>query len=432
MKGESPDTKGRRKFITAGASLALAGVFSCLPNIAHSSPTKINARNKKIVIIGGGFSGAKVASRLLTLLPDSQITIIEQYRTFIPGPSVMGYLFSDISLASISYNYKNLQKAGVNVIHDRVVAIDPDTNIVSTSTNKVQYDTLVLATGISLAVNEINGLADHAEQNYCIYDRTKIAKLRDKLQNFNKGSILVSVPSSALSCPPAPYEYCLLLAEYMRKHKRKGVKIVLLDTGITPQPRPLSDVFYDRLDANSDFIEYVPAAGDINGINVASKTVSTTYGDDFNYDLLSIIPKQTVASFVDKHKLGSEGDNFTAVNLLTMQTTKYQNIYAPGDIARTPYGKSAYSADVNGEMCARAIAISYGAKITPTEPVVEVACFPYVDYSNAMSMRVQYRVSMDKEGLHLRSYVKTTKPSAQNVQVRQNWLDTALKTSYRF
>jgi hypothetical protein len=84
------------------------------------------------------------------------------------------------------------------------------------------------------------------------------------------------------------------------------------------------------------------------------------------------------------------GDLYVGVDPLTMRSTRHANVYALGDVARVPYGKSAYAADVCAVRCAHAIAGDLGVSRGALERAVSVACFPYVRSDGALAMHVDY------------------------------------------
>ncbi len=48
------------------------------------------------------------------------------------------------------------------------------------------------------------------------------------IQNFKGGNFIISIPSGAYKCPPAPYERACLIAQYFKSNKIKA-KVVVLD-----------------------------------------------------------------------------------------------------------------------------------------------------------------------------------------------------------
>jgi NADH dehydrogenase len=103
---------------------------------------------KKIVIIGGGFGGINAAMKLARA--DVEITLIDKRNFHLFQPLLYqvatGYLApSDIAspIRAICSKYKN-----VLIFNDEVLDIDFASRVVSTNQNSIQYDYLIIATGV--------------------------------------------------------------------------------------------------------------------------------------------------------------------------------------------------------------------------------------------------------------------------------------------
>ena len=269
-------------------------------------------------------------------------------------------------------------------------------------------------------MEEVAGLSASPQENYSPYYKDDIDRLRRKIQDFKGGNVVISIPPTALPCPPAPYEYSLLWAEHIRKNNLKA-KVVLLDSGSTPQPMPLSNYFKEELDDYRDVIEYVWGAGQVTEVDVNKKQVVTSSREKYEYDVLSLIPQHDVSKFVKELDLNSPGDLFAEVDPLTMRTRKYPDIYALGDVARVPYGKSAYAANFCATMCATSIAKSIGANVVPVNHVVRVSCFPFVNSQQALGMNVEYDVSVINEVVELHTKAQVLAASTSNFSERAMW-----------
>jgi NADH dehydrogenase len=105
---------------------------------------------KNILIVGGGFGGLETALSLKNLLPSSaRITLIDrsEYHSFIPSihEVVSGTVRArdiQIPLALI------LGLAGIDFVHDEVLSLDVKSKKVFTSSQSLDYDYLVLSTGV--------------------------------------------------------------------------------------------------------------------------------------------------------------------------------------------------------------------------------------------------------------------------------------------
>lgn len=384
----------RREFLAAAgvgaAGVAAAGGFFPVAR-AQAKSAMGPAGGKRVVIIGGGFGGNFTAVALRKLVPDAEVVVIEKHPFFISGPASMEYVFGLASLDTITRGYRSLMAQGVKVLKADAVAVEPDKHRVHTSAGMLDYNYLVVTSGIRLAYEEIAGLAEHMGANAHPYDKSSIVDIRQRIEAFQGGNIVLGVPAAPYKCPPGPYECALLFAEHIKKNKLKA-KVIVLDAGGAPQIPPLAKGFLDAMTFTmADQIDYLPNHKVI-GVDVGAKTVLTDKKQSFKYDLLSIIPPNKAAGFI---KEGGLGDPFVAVSPVDFQSTKFQNVYAVGDAAATPYTKSAYVASVAGKVCAHAIAKAMGAP-SPAAPAMHNICYPYIAGDKAMLVRADWSIAMEE------------------------------------
>ena len=102
---------------------------------------------KRIVIIGGGFAGISLAKKLKNI--DVQIVLIDKHNYHTFQPLLYQVSTSGLEPDSIAYPLRKVLK-NLNNFHFRWAAvehIDPDQQIISTSTGSLTFDYLVMATG---------------------------------------------------------------------------------------------------------------------------------------------------------------------------------------------------------------------------------------------------------------------------------------------
>jgi NADH dehydrogenase len=114
---------------------------------------------RNVVIIGGGFGGLETALSLKNLLPSSvRVTLVDrsEYHSFIPSihEVVSGAIRArdiQIPLALI------LGLAGIEFVHDEVLSLDVKSKKVSTSSRDLDYDYLVLGSGVENNFYDVKG-----------------------------------------------------------------------------------------------------------------------------------------------------------------------------------------------------------------------------------------------------------------------------------
>src|SRR3954462_12988830 len=91
------------------------------------------ARVKHVVILGAGFGGLELASRLSDSLADEvRVTLIDQNDSFTFGFWKLDILFGGADAASARIPYSELAKPSVEFRQERITAIDPAARHVTT------------------------------------------------------------------------------------------------------------------------------------------------------------------------------------------------------------------------------------------------------------------------------------------------------------
>ena len=117
------------------------------------------------MIIGGGPGGATVAHQLKQGEPKLDVTLIEVSKVYTTCFFSNLYLGGFRSYQSLQHNYDGLRKLGVKVVH--AMATDVDTTQARRCTAgkaTYAYDRLVVAPGIDIKYNSIEGYSQQAAQ----------------------------------------------------------------------------------------------------------------------------------------------------------------------------------------------------------------------------------------------------------------------------
>ncbi|MEK7819986.1 MAG: FAD/NAD(P)-binding oxidoreductase [Pseudomonadota bacterium] len=410
-------------------SIALAGGLAA-PALWAQTPVD-RPKGKRVVVIGGGLGGATAAAELRRLAPEVEVLVIEPAETFLSGASTLEYVFGAKTLEQAGRSYAGLAQQGVRMVRAEAKTVDPVQKVVGTTAGAFAYTQLILASGIRLAPDEIPGLAEARGANLTPYDRGHLAELKRRIEGFAGGTAVIGIPVGALKCPPAPYEYALLLAGRIKQRKLKG-RVVLIDAWPTPQPGGVADGFQAAIDSFGALIEYVPQ-GKVERVEAAGKKVRTADGDEFECDLLSLIPPNRAWGLVKDLGLNAEADVFVDVEPLTQRSRKFDTLYAVGDVARTPFGKNGGAAADTGTLCAQAIARAFGVPGVPSGPGrVRVACYPFVEPTRALAVETGFTLT-PKAGADPVLDMKSTpdaQPGAGNLAKRRAWEARALKAAF--
>lgn len=409
------DRRGFLRTAAVGGGAAVLGGVGVRPRpgLAQVLP---KAGGKRLVVIGGGFGGNFSALAVKKLVPDAEVVVLERSPFFISCPATLEYVFGLNSLDTITFGYSPLVAKGIKVIRTEVVTIEPDQKRVVTGHGALDYDQLLIATGIRLAYEEIPGLPEAYHLNASIYDKgTPIIDTRHKIAAFQGGTVVLTAPAVPYKCPPGPYEYALLWADHVKKQNLKA-KVILVDAKPNPIPPPNSQGLLDAMAARKDVLEYRPQTK-VTGVDAEKKVVKTDSGD-VAFDFLSVIPPNRAAEFIRQAGLGPV---FVEVDPVTFRSTKHASVYAVGDAAQTPYAKSAYTASVSGKIVGTYIARAMGASVPDPGPPHNI-CYPYTASDQAILTRADWSYETKDGKVQVNTKVSVDNvPKPAFAQLRKAW-----------
>src|SRR2546430_15864347 len=102
----------------------------------------------KIVILGAGFGGLELSSRLSDAFgADANVTLIDKSRGFVFGFHKFELMLGRATLDELRLNYRDLVKPGVHFRQEVIGSIDPVARRVETDGGAYEADILVVALG---------------------------------------------------------------------------------------------------------------------------------------------------------------------------------------------------------------------------------------------------------------------------------------------
>jgi sulfide:quinone oxidoreductase len=315
---------------------------------------------KHVVILGAGFAGLELATRLSETLADAvDVTLIDRNETFYFGYSKLDVLFGGKTAAEVLLPYADISKPGVEFRQETVTSIEPEARRVVTDAGSYDADVLVVALGADYDFAATPGLT---EGGFEYYSMAGAERLRDALPQFRGGKILIGILGHPFKCPPAPFEGALLLHDHLvRRGIREDAEIRVLGPIAAPVPitKELSQSFLDALGSRG--IEYV-GNRHITELDTGDKVARLAEGDGEGYDLFIGIPVHRVPEVVSASGLAPEGwIPVDRANLLT----RFDGVYAVGDVAGVPTAKAGVFAESAAAVVAADIASRLGAGAPP-------------------------------------------------------------------
>ncbi len=361
-----------------------------------AAPRILRAADARVVVIGGGAAGATAAKYIARDSKGAiQVTLIEpkqRYTTcFYSNLVLAGYR----TLESITHDYNRLRdKYGITVIHDRAAGIDAGTRQVTTASGDViAYDKLVVAPGIDLKFDAIEGYDETAAEimPHAWQAGTQSELLQRQIESMERGGLFVlAAPPNPYRCPPGPYERVCSIAHQF-KQRNPSAKLLVLDAKDKFSKQGLFQEAWDKY--YDGMIEWVPAefGGGVTQVDTGAMTVKA--GDETHkVAFANIVPAQTAGLIA--HESGLVGSNgWCPIVATTMQSQLAEHIYVIGDASEAgAMPKSAYSGNSQAKVCAMSILGELtGAKIFP--PRLRNTCWSTLAPNDAVKVGAHYEAT---------------------------------------
>ena len=343
----------RRSFLKLGA--AGAGTLLLLPESASAAPKVKTAA--RIVIAGAGAAGLTAAAQLAQRLEGAQITLVDARKAHFYQP---GFTLVAGGIKPASYvvsSTRDYVPSGVELIEEAVAEIDPEGRKVVTATGKpVPYDYLIVATGLRLDYAAIEGMDVEQIGNNGLgsiyHSPEKAAATWQAMSKFaDSGGVGVFLrPGTEMKCAGAPLKYTFLTDDHLRRRGNRGKAEIIYNANnkvlfSVPIVHEKVRMLFEERDVKVNY-ERTLAAIDL-GKRIA--TFMTAEGPvELQYDFINVIPPMRAADAVRNSPLPWQEGNWAAdgwieVDKHTLRHKRFDNVFAVGDVAGVPKGKTAAS-----------------------------------------------------------------------------------------
>src|SRR3954449_149888 len=316
---------------------------------------------RHVLILGAGFAGLELATRLSETLPDAvRITLLDRNDSFQFGFSKLEVMLGRESADGVRMPYRDIAKEGVEFRQETVVGIDPVARRVATDVGVHDADFLIVAMGADYDMAATPGLETGGHEYYTL---AGAERLRDALAEFEGGRVLVSVLGQPFKCPPAPFEGSFLLHEHFT---RQGIRDAVHMATTFPMQRPVpvtgevSQMFREGLASRG--VQELPEHL-VTAIDRATNTAQLADGRTLPYDLFIGIPKHRAPTVLDDSGLAVNG--WVPVDQDNLHT-EFPGVYAIGDVCTGP--RNVPKAGIFAEAAALVVADDIAAAISGGAP----------------------------------------------------------------
>lgn len=386
----------------------------------------------RIAILGGGTGGTVLANKLASKLDaeidagDVDVTLIDDTGVHVYKPVWLYVAFGEADPAEGHRPLDDLLDRQVRLRTGRVTAIDTDakrltidggeprsTGSRTPSSDTLDYDHLVVATGARLVPDRIPGLVEGAHD---FYSENGAERLRDALAAFDGGRVVLSVAGMPHMCPAAPVEFTLMVEDWLRERGLREVSEVVYTapTERSHKLPPVADWADERFDARG--VES-HTGFTVERVDPDDRTLHAADGRALDYDLLVTIPPHAGVDLVADAGLGDDG--WVETDPRTLEAAGAADVYAIGDttdLERPMAGSVAhYQAGVVADRIAarvrghRPTATYDGKVLCFLEAGLDEATFVSFDYDSVPDLREESKLVHWAKGAYNESYWLTAR-----------------------
>ena len=299
---------------------------------------------KQIVILGGGTGGTMTANRLRRRFhPDeAEIHVVDRDDLHVYQPGLLFVPFGLAQLDEIVRPRRRQLHSGITFHEGAIDSVSLERQSVRLEDGSdLPYDVLVVSTGARLQPEETEGLTGPGwnERVFTFYTAPGAEALREALEWFDGGRLVVNLVDMPIKCPVAPLEFVFLADWHLRERGIRGETELVFATPLDGAfTKPVaSEQLGALLDGKG--IELVTEfnTGEVDG---ARGVLASYDGRALDFDLLVTVPLHGGAPFVERSSGLGDALGFVPTDKHTLQTPAAENVFALGDATDLPTSKA--------------------------------------------------------------------------------------------
>ncbi|SHO55079.1 Pyridine nucleotide-disulfide oxidoreductase [Vibrio quintilis] len=368
----------RRRFLQLSVGAAAAGLLP-VPGMAEE---KLKTR-ARVLIIGGGAAGIAMANRFAQSLDGAKITVAGARIPHIYQPGLT-------LVASGLWEQKKVVTAtsdwlpeGITWIRHNASEFDPDNKTVQLMNGqKIPYDILIVAPGCQLNYQEIEGMSPALIGQHGIGSvyagpeaATKTYQMIRSYINKNSGQAIFTLSNTPIKCAGAPLKLTFLMLDHLEKTGRRenyDVRFVSpYDKKVFSIPYYNDFVLKRWQQQQVGFLDNRVLTAIDGPAQKATFTQPDGVQETLDFDFIHVVPPMSAPDAIRNSELvwqeGSMAGNWVEVDQYSMQHRRYPEVFAIGDVAGTPFGKTAASVKLQAPVVeANVRAFLAGSELTAT------------------------------------------------------------------
>lgn len=303
----------------------------------------------QIVIVGGGSAGIATAASLLKRKKNLDIAIIEprEEHYYQPGWTMVGG--GVFQAEATRRSMKELMPSKVKWIKAAVATFQPEDNTVTLEDGAtVGYETLVVAPGLQLDFDKIEGLTETLGQNGVTSNyRYDLAPYTwDLVTNLKSGTAIFTQPPMPIKCAGAPQKAMYLSANHWeRTGVLKNIDVKFCNSGgaifgvaaFVPALMKYVERYHAELDFGETLVK-VDGPAKTAWFEKVDENGNKTFVER-KFDMMHVTPPQSAPDFIKTSPLANEA-GWVDVDQHTLQHNTYSNVFSLGDAGSTPNAKT--------------------------------------------------------------------------------------------
>ncbi len=306
----------------------------------------------QILIVGGGAAGITVAASLRRRAKKSlEIAIVEpsEFHDYQPAFTLVGA--GAYSLSKTRRSEASVIPSGVTWVRDAVAAFRPEENSLELASGAtLHYDNLVVCLGLELQWDRVEGLTEALGRrgvcsNYA-YDQAEYTwKCIRRLTADSRA--LFTQPPMPFKCAGAPQKIAYLTADHLR---RQGLLQQCELHFLTQAPSIFGVPYFAKrlVGVAARYEIEVHYQHNLTSIDGEARTATFDVVDaegasqktTMSFDMIHVTPPQGPSELVRTSDLANAA-GWVDVDQNTLQSTKYANVFALGDVCSAPNSKTA-------------------------------------------------------------------------------------------